>query len=118
MNRVAKVQSRVEHCLREFPATREDDALLIISVCKNFYRDAFCHYLVMSVRALGMEAPTDLEDGWRSGSYKDLPSSETITRIRRKFNNEGMYLPTDPKVMKSRGLKVKEFQEFNRDFEA
>jgi len=31
-----------------------------------------------------------------------LPAAETITRIRRKLQEKGQFLPTDPKVMRKR----------------
>lgn len=44
-------------------------------------------------------------------SFRDLPSAETITRIRRSFNERGLFLPTDPKVLERRQRREREFRE-------
>lgn len=40
-----------------------------------------------------------------------LPDPQTITRIRRKFNENGLYKSTDPEVIKARAKKEKKIKE-------
>lgn len=43
---------------------------------------------------------------------KGLISPETITRVRRKIqNDEGKYVPTDAEIVRRRGIKEKVYQE-------
>ncbi len=117
MNTPREVKDKVEHCLKCFGETREDDSLLIISVLSSFYKYHFMDLLARSMVNLGLPVPFIIrKENRENGHYKKLPSSETITRIRRKFNNEGKYLPKNPDVLRNRGFKIKEFQEFNRNF--
>ena len=37
--------------------------------------------------------------------FAEFPSQETITRTRRKWNEQGKYLPTDPKVLEHRKVR-------------
>ena len=39
----------------------------------------------------------------------ELPKEEDVCRIRRKFNNKGLYLPTSEEVLKQRKLMEKEW---------
>jgi len=92
-----RVKDKVAWVLEKKPHTREDDTLLVISVWKRFYREEF-HDLV-----------------FREFSRPDLPSFESIRRARQKFNEEGLYLPSE-EVMKRRGRKIPEVQEDLREF--
>lgn len=77
--------SKVEACLKDYPATRNDDTLLIWKVWQVFF-------------GIG-----------ESVTYKEmaeLPSFETIRRTRAKIQNEEKrYLPSDADVRRRRGLE-------------
>ena len=92
MERLTKMQDKVEFILRKYPKTRDDDRLLIGAVYAHFY---------------------DVPVG--AVSFKDvllnekLPSFETIGRCRRKLQAEDEDL---------RGTKAKEKErlEAQKDF--
>ena len=52
--------------------------------------------------------------------FQQFPARETITRVRRHFQNtKGLYLPTNPEIIRKRGLKEKTFhKEFSKKDEA
>ncbi len=88
MPNLAEVQERVEHVLRVDERSRNDDKWLIYLVLRS-YTNIFIPY----------------------DDFRKLPSFESISRVRRKFqNNAGLYLPTDPKVQKKRNLFSEEIR--------
>jgi hypothetical protein len=105
---------KVEWCLKNREATREDDTLLVMSVWKNFHRSDFMHFINRSLRAL--EVPLPHEISGQTGDMGHLPSFESIRRLRQKFNEAGEYLPSD-KTMRKRGRKVEQVVDDIRDFE-
>jgi len=78
-------KERVEYILEHFPETRNNDLYLWI-----IYVRLFCPELSKYIKFI----PFDI--------FKKAPSYETIVRVRRKLNENGKYLPTDPKVAKRR----------------
>jgi len=79
------IKQRVEFILANYPLTRNNDLYLWIIYLRTFSPEAsrYIRYL-----------PYDV--------FEKFPSFETITRIRRKLQEEGKYLPTDPEVAKRR----------------
>lgn len=96
------VKKEVEWCLKERPATRESDKMLWISVCYNFY------YLGIRFPINDLRVFTDL--------IMSYPSEDAIKRYRAQFNNKGLYLPQDEKVLKARKLLEKEWKEEKLDY--
>lgn len=41
----------------------------------------------------------------------DLPREDNVKRIRAKFNEEGLYLPTSEEVAKRRNMNIPEWRE-------
>ena len=107
-----QVKDKVEWCLKNKEVTRNDDMLLVLSVWKNFHRNDFTSYIRLCMNSMEMDI-RHVFQGVR-GEYKNLPSMESIRRVRQKFQENGEYLPTDPKVTKERGRKIAEFVEFAR----
>lgn len=113
--KLKKIKDKVAWCLENRPATKEDDMLLIISVWKNFYKEAFCDFLHKSLTTMEVEPPQELIRKMGSDRMSDLPQAESIRRVRQKFNEEGKYLPSE-KVMKQRGREVAKVQEEIREW--
>ena len=78
-------KEQVEFCLREFPDTRNSDLQLAREICSIYKIDVLMH------------------DWVAMGCY--------ITRVRRWYQNKGMYEPTDPAVKERR----KQLAECNKE---
>ena len=113
---IKEVKGQVEWCLQHFPVTQEDDTSLVMSVWKNFHREAYCDFIYRGLLILDIPRPQELSDSMSEKTFGDLPSFESIRRVRQKLNEQGYYLPSD-EVMKQRGRKVKEVQEDLREME-
>ena len=86
---IMKVSEMVEEILKEDERSRNDDTWLIYKVCRKI-TNIFIPY----------------ED------FKKLPAFETITRVRRKFQNkDNKYLPTSKDVRFKRGIREVIFRE-------
>lgn len=99
------LKSKVEYILSTIPDTRDDDTLLALQVWHHLRSDLF----------LSLEG--------REGLYiraKDLldylPNHDHISRIRRKFQEEGKYVATKPEVLRQRQKAVPEWVDFTRNF--
>ena len=84
-------ESKVIYILEKFPFTRNSDELLYLMLIKIYYPDILKK---LGVAALHKWIPEKLAE--------ELPKFETISRIRRKLNEQGLYLPTDPEVLRRR----------------
>ena len=75
MSRLKTLQDKVEYCLEKYPICRNDDKILIPTVYKLFYDfDVTVH----TAKDLLLD--------------KNLPSFETITRCRRKIQEDRLDL--------------------------
>ena len=83
-----KVSELVEQVLRDVEHTRDSDTLLILHILSEMGAD-LSERQIMVFRNLNMES---------------------VTRARRKFNQEGKYLPTDP-VARERRMKSLRIQQ-------
>ena len=99
------LKSKVEYILSTIPETRNDDTLLALQVWHSLRSDLF----------LSLEG--------REGLYiraKDLldhlPNHDNISRIRRKFQEEGKYVATDPEVFRQRQKSIDKWVDFTRNF--
>ena len=82
-----RIRRIVEDVLRMHPKTREDDRYLVIYVWRRYTGNRFPY------------VPRDVIEA--------IPSPETITRIRRRLqNDEGKYLP--PKDVRERRRAMEE----------
>lgn len=83
----------VESMLRQYSFTRNDDLLM--------YKMFIMRVLSSHGKFISMK---DLEG---------LPTPESLTRVRRKIQNEEYrYLPTDPEVMRKRAIKCEAVSEW------
>lgn len=89
MKQITKIRSVVREVLEYDERARQDDKWLIYSVWRRF-----------------TNIYIDFND------FKKIPHAETITRIRREFNSRGQYLPANPRVLKRRLLKEKQFRKY------
>lgn len=81
----------IEQCLKEDEASRNSDIRLT-------------NYLW--IKHYGGRLFKDNDGKWsvRLIDIYGLPREDDVKRIRALFNNKGMYLPTDPEVIKQRRL--------------
>jgi len=80
------IEERVRYILENYPATRNDDFYLCL-----IYIRLFCPELSKYIKFIPWEV------------FKNARISfESITRARRKIQERGEYLPTDPKVLRRR----------------
>jgi len=91
MNKQIKTQVKV--ILQQSESARNSDAVLVIELYKTFYH---------------MPDPVRLEKLREIMAYA---SPEDIARHRRRLNQKGEYLPTDPEVIKARRLKIDDIKE-------
>jgi len=96
---------KVKYCLDKYPETRNSDIKLFNSIIVEF--PIYNKYLHKN------------EDGTFKKPLAinlldlyEIPKQEDIARIRRKFNEKGFYLATDPNVID--GRKKRETQWRNR----
>ena len=91
-----KIMNVVRNVLNDTEKSRNDDNYLVIEV---LYR-------------MDLVDVTDRKDKRKNviidpNQFKYFPSFETITRCRRKLNEQGLFLPTNPKVIEMRENKEK-----------
>lgn len=82
VGKLKKTKHQVEHCLREYPITRNCDVELLIRVLQQFH---------------------GVGDSVKLSDLSTLPSFESIRRMRQKFQEQGLFAPTDEKVAIARG---------------
>ena len=87
------IKSKVEAILREYPYARENDFYLYLLFLRKHSPELAKHIQFIPIELI-----------------KNAPSMETITRIRRKLQHEGKYLPKNPKVLKRRKLLEQEWR--------
>lgn len=87
-----KLSDQVEWALKVWIDARNDDCVLTQLVWKKFY----CDYLRSDEFGEATMLPLQ--------NLKKVPSQDAISRVRRKFNEQGQYLPTDPKIIKDRNI--------------
>ena len=98
---IAKLKGKVEYVLQQFPPTRNNDMALTLRLWAQFYS----HLMVRETPHGSQLEPTEWTVSLRT--IMQLPREDQVSRIRRKFQEEGLYLPTDPEVLKKRRLLVR-----------
>lgn len=86
----------VEATLIESPITRNDDALLLLSIWSKYY----------GVKPFFGTITIQLNEFFK------LPNKDDVKRIRAKFNQMGFYLSDSPEVIKRRQRGVKWYRKF------
>lgn len=82
------LSTKVMSTLERVPETRNDDALLVIEIYNYYYK---LQYNLKIDKLLQI--------------MRDCKPDEII-RVRRRFNQHGKYLATDPFVLKKRNQKI------------
>lgn len=93
------LKKKVEMCLRDFPDTRDCDAVLTFRVIYQFHNSHIKNI-----------------DGkwWVSTEILKEVKEDVCKRYRASFQANGLFLPTNQQVLKLRGLKQEKFhQEFS-----
>ncbi len=88
-NNTARTARLVEKILKDQPNTRYSDKELLMEVWSY----------------MGLVLTSE-----QKRAFRNLPSSETITRIRRKFQEAGKYLPTE-EITKERHDKAEQMKQ-------
>lgn len=87
-------KGQVAYILKVYPSTRNNDGQL------------FAHYINTYFKHLVENKAVPLKN------FHKLPSLETIRRLRQIIQNDnGMFLPTDEKVIKARKIKQKNWND-------
>lgn len=98
------LKDHVESVLRDLPDTRNSDVTITLYVWLRVGGDRV------------------FEIDGKEGKFirlKDiigLPSEDKVSRIRRKFQEEGKYVATDPEVLRRRQKAIPEWVDFTRNF--
>jgi hypothetical protein len=85
------LKQQVETMLKEIEWTRDSDIELMLKVWENYYPQ----YIKNGKNG---------EKGVYFSDFFNLPTHESIKRIRAQFNADGKYYPTNLKVLKARKL--------------
>lgn len=91
------LKQQVEYILQTYPNTRNSDIKLTLNVWIKYYPSK-----VKFVKDKWFVALNDLYE---------LPREDNVKRIRAKFNQQNLYLPTDPEVIKQRRQKEMEWKQ-------
>ncbi len=88
-----KLIEKIEDVLINFPSTRNSDAQLLFRVIEQFYNDS------------GKEV-IKVNDRWYFSAdvLKEI-NQDDVKRYRARFNSQGLYLPTEAKVIKARKIR-------------
>ena len=97
MKNFAQLKSQVEKVLQKYEKARNSDVWLTYKL----YCDEFP----------GKVANLPEGKGMTFDNLMKMPDPQTITRIRRKFNELGMYLATDKEVIKARAKKERKIKQ-------
>lgn len=87
-----KLIDKVERCLIDFPETRNSDV-------------ALTHRIIYQYHNSHIKKFEDI--WWTTTTIQKQIREDHVKRLRATFNSRGMYLPTEPKVLKQRKLLEK-----------
>lgn len=87
-----KLIDKVEYCLKNFPETANSDVQLTIRIIHQFHNSHLMRYE---------------NKWWTTTEIQKEIREDHVKRLRAKFNERGLYLPTDQKVLKQRKLLEK-----------
>jgi len=85
IEKLRTVRERVEYILRNYPDARNDDFYLYLLYVRHFEPklSGYIKFIPFSL-------------------IKSATRFESVRRIRQKIQEEGLYLPTDPKILEKR----------------
>jgi len=93
---IKTLKHQVEHCLKEFPYTRNSDIDLTIKLWRLFYAD----HIIYDPFVANMD-----DDKIYLKSLFKLPSQEAIKRVRAYWQNtKKMYPPSNWEIAKKRNM--------------
>jgi len=99
-----KLTEKVERVLRQFPETRNSDALLTIQIWKTYNDSQLITWKDWISKYIKLE------------TVLDLPREDTVKRVRAKLQNEkGLYLPTSIEVRKKRRINEESWHNWSMD---
>jgi hypothetical protein len=90
------LKKKIKYCLQKYPETRNSDIKLTNSIWVEYYGDK-----LIKINDRLLVHLTDLYE---------LPTQESVKRIRAKLNEQGLYLPTSEEVLKQRRLLEKKYR--------
>lgn len=88
------LKAKVEHILDKYPESRNSDTNLTFLIIAHYYPDE-----MIKVR----------NKFFFSGDVLKEVREDNVKRIRALFNHKGMYLPTNPVVLRQRGIAEREW---------
>lgn len=97
-----KLLDKVEYCLKNFPETRNSDVKLTNCIWVKFFNS----YL-LKVEDYCSNGLSQIHYAVKLTDLYEIPREDHIKRYRARFNERGLYLPTDEKVLKQRKLLQK-----------
>jgi len=101
---ILNVSDTVESILKHDPRSRSDDKYLIFKVLDRM------GYGEINIQTMQIQISIDQEN------MKEMPSFESITRCRRKLQENDLYLPSD-KISKERERRKQEMKQINKWFD-
>lgn len=87
-----KLIDKLEYCLKNFPETANSDVQLTLRIIHQFHNSHIKQFE---------------NKWWTTTEIQKEIREDHVKRLRAKFNERGMYLPTDEKVLKQRKLLQK-----------
>jgi len=96
---IKELQHKVEWTLTNYPETRNSDVLLTTKIWEFYYK----RYLFKNEQGIFCV---------QLKNVMELPREDNVKRIRAKFNEQGKFLPDDPKVREARGINEQEWRKF------
>lgn len=89
-----KLKDQALYCLQKYPLTRNCDTKLTNAIWVEFYPSKL----------------RNVEGEWLLPllSRYDMPSQDAVSRIRRKIQESGQYIPTDDKVLLKRRIRAEQ----------
>lgn len=89
------LKTKIEYCLKKYPATRNSDITLTNSIWYEFYNN----------KLVKEDCNGKIDYFVRLKDLYDMPKQDDVKRIRAKIQNkENRYLPTSEKVAKQRRI--------------
>lgn len=107
-----KTKKQVEYCLEKFPATRNSDMYLVLSVWKNFHKKKLIDFIYVATKSLGKD-PSDWMISERD-DLRDLPNFESIRRTRAKIQNEELRFLASDEVQQMRKIEEEKSKQWAR----
>lgn len=98
ITKIKKLRDQVEYVLRNSADSRNSDIALTIEVWKCFYKDFI--FVSNGIASIPVTA------------LYELPREDNIKRIRAKFNEAGLYWPSNEAVAEKRGINASIWRQY------